>query len=54
MRFAELIFLFPIRVAGLPMQSVVFCGERMGVPSAETWDIEFDLRSYIGPDERGG
>jgi hypothetical protein len=42
------------RIAGLPMQQVVYCGERMGVQNAETWDIQFELRSYIVPDQRGG
>jgi hypothetical protein len=41
-------------LAGLPMQAVVFCGERMGVPNAETWEIQLDIRSYIVPDGKGG
>ena len=42
------------RVAGLPMQQVAYCGERMGVANAETWDMQLDVRSYIVPDGKGG
>lgn len=42
------------RLAGMPMQQVVYCGERLGVPNAETWDIQLEIRSYIVPDKRGG
>ncbi|MFI5231566.1 MAG: hypothetical protein ACHQSE_03535 [Gemmatimonadales bacterium] len=41
-------------LGGLSMQSVVDCGEQIGVPNAETWDIQMDLSSYVTPDGAGG
>ena len=41
-------------LAGMAMQNVVDCGEKIGVPNAETWDIRMDLSSYITTDGTGG
>jgi hypothetical protein len=35
------------RIAGLPMQNVLDCGDKMGLPNAETWDIHMNLLSYV-------
>lgn len=42
------------RIAGMPMQNVVDCGEKMGLPNAETWDIHMNLLSYVQPADNGG
>jgi hypothetical protein len=42
------------RIAGLPMQNVLDCGDKMGLPNAETWDIHMNLLSYVQPGENGG
>jgi hypothetical protein len=42
------------RIAGMPMQNVVDCGDKMGLPNAETWDIHMNLLSYIQPAPNGG
>ncbi|HEV8411703.1 MAG TPA: hypothetical protein VGQ30_14440 [Gemmatimonadaceae bacterium] len=42
------------RIAGIPMQNVLDCGEKMGLPNAETWDIHMNLLSYIQPAQGGG
>jgi hypothetical protein len=42
------------QLGGLTMQSVLDCGEQIGLPNAETWDIQMDILSYIVPDGRGG
>ena len=42
------------RIAGMPMQNVVDCGEKMGLPNAETWDIHMNLLSYVQPGTDGG
>lgn len=41
-------------LGGMSMQSVVDCGEKIGVPNAETWDIQMDLSSYVTPDGADG
>jgi hypothetical protein len=41
-------------IAGLPMENVVNCGEKLGTPNAETWDIDLNLLSYVKPDPNGG
>ena len=35
------------RIAGLPMQRVVDCGDKMGLENAETWDIHMNILSYV-------
>lgn len=35
------------RIAGMPMQKVVDCGDKMGLPNAETWDIHMNILSYV-------
>lgn len=35
------------RIAGMPMQNVLDCGDKMGLPNAETWDIHMNLLSYV-------
>ena len=35
------------RIAGIPMQKVLDCGEKMGLPNAETWDIHMNLLSWV-------
>jgi hypothetical protein len=42
------------QVAGIPMQNVVDCGEKLGSLNAETWDIDMNLLSYIRADPNGG
>ena len=42
------------RLAGIPMQLVVDCGEKMGLANAETWDIEVNILSYVVDDGKGG
>ncbi len=41
------------RIAGMPMQNAVDCGDKMGLPNAETWDIHMNLLSYIQPGPNG-
>jgi hypothetical protein len=41
-------------VGGLAMQSVVDCGAKIGLPNAETWDIEMNVLSYVRDDGKGG
>ena len=38
------------RIAGLTMQSVLECGDKMGLPNAETWDIFLNILSFVVPD----
>ena len=40
------------RIGGMPMQKVLDCGDKMGLPNAETWDIHMNILSYVeaGPD----
>jgi hypothetical protein len=40
------------RIGGMPMQKVIDCGDKMGLPNAETWDIHMNILSYVeaGPD----
>ena len=35
------------------MQNVVDCGDKMGLPNAETWDIHMNLLSYVQPGPNG-
>ncbi|HEY2849509.1 MAG TPA: hypothetical protein VGI97_06500 [Gemmatimonadaceae bacterium] len=35
------------RIASIPMQKVVDCGEKMGLENAETWDIHMNILSYV-------
>jgi hypothetical protein len=42
------------RLGGLTMQTVVDCGDKMGLPNAETWDISMNILSYVVPDGKGG
>jgi hypothetical protein len=42
------------RIAGIPMQNVLDCGDKMGLPNAETWDIHMNLLSYVQPGPNGG
>jgi hypothetical protein len=42
------------RIGGIPMQNVLDCGDKMGLPNAETWDIHMNLLSYIEPNPKGG
>ena len=42
------------RIAGMPMQNVLDCGDKMGTPNAETWDIHMNLLSYVEPAPNGG
>lgn len=42
------------KIAGLPMQRVVDCGEKMGLDNAETWDIHMNLLSWVEAAPGGG
>lgn len=42
------------RIADMPMQKVLDCGQKMGLDNAETWDIHMNLLSYVQPDDKGG
>jgi len=42
------------QIAGIPMEKVVECGEKLGTPNAETWDIDMNLLSYVKADPNGG
>jgi hypothetical protein len=42
------------RIAGIPMQNVLDCGDKMGLPNAETWDIHMNLLSYVQAGPNGG
>jgi hypothetical protein len=42
------------RIAGMPMQNAVDCGDKMGLQNAETWDIHMNLLSYIQPGTTSG
>ena len=42
------------RIAGMPMQNVLDCGDKMGLPNAETWDIHMNLLSYVQANPAGG
>lgn len=35
------------KIAGMPMQKVVDCGQKMGLDNAETWDIHMNILSYV-------
>jgi hypothetical protein len=41
-------------LGGMPMQKVLDCGDHIGTPNAETWDIQMDLASYVTADGTGG
>lgn len=38
------------RIGGITMQTVVDCGEKMGLKNAETWDIFMNILSFVVPD----
>ena len=42
------------RIGGLPMQRVLDCGDKMGLPNAETWDIHMNILSYVEAGQNGG
>lgn len=42
------------RIAGIAMQNVLDCGDKMGLPNAETWDIHMNLLSYVEAAQGGG
>jgi hypothetical protein len=42
------------RIAGIAMQNVLDCGDKMGLPNAETWDIHMNLLSYVEAAPNGG
>lgn len=42
------------QIAGIAMQKVIDCGEKLGTLNAETWDIDMNLLSYIKADPSGG
>jgi hypothetical protein len=37
------------KLAGMPMQKILDCGDKMGLPNAETWDIHMNILSYVNP-----
>ncbi len=41
-------------LAGMAMQEVLDCGDKMGVLNAEVWDIQVNLQSYVKSDPGGG
>jgi hypothetical protein len=41
------------KLAGMPMQNIVDCGDKMGLPNAETWDIHMNILSYVNPGADG-
>ena len=41
------------KLAGMPMQKIVDCGDKMGLPNAETWDIHMNILSYVQPAQDG-
>jgi hypothetical protein len=42
------------KLAGMNMQDVIDCGNKMGLQNAETWDIQINLLSTVNPDGKGG
>jgi hypothetical protein len=42
------------QIAGLGMDRVLDCGDKIGIPNAETWDIQMDIASYVTADGTGG
>jgi hypothetical protein len=42
------------QLGGLGMAKVLDCGDKIGIPNAETWDIQMDISSYVTPDGTGG
>ena len=42
------------QLGGLGMEKVLDCGDKIGIPNAETWDIQMDISSYVTPDGTGG
>lgn len=42
------------KLAGMNMEQVLDCGNKVGVLSAETWDIQINLVSYVKADPSGG
>ena len=41
------------KIAGMPMQKVLDCGDKMGLPNAETWDIHMNILSYVEATQDG-
>ena len=42
------------KLGGMNMQDVIDCGNKMGLPNAETWDIQMNILSTVTPDGSGG
>jgi hypothetical protein len=42
------------QLGGLGMAKVLDCGDKIGIPNAETWDIQMDITSYVTPNGAGG
>ena len=42
------------RIGALPMQRILDCGSAMGIPNAETFDINLSISSYLAPNPKGG
>jgi hypothetical protein len=40
-------------LGGLGMEKILDCGDKIGVPNAETWDIQMDISSYVTVDHGG-
>ena len=41
------------RIGGMPMQRVIDCGDKMGLPNAETWDIHMNILTDVQPTADG-
>jgi hypothetical protein len=41
------------KIGGVAMQAALDCGEKLGVPNAETWDIELNIISFVTEDPHG-
>ena len=44
----------PRNLAGMRRQAIVDCGEKMGLPNAETWDIVMNILTYVEANPNGG
>ncbi len=42
------------KLAGMNMQDVIDCGNKMGLQNAETWDMQINILSTVTPDGKGG
>ncbi len=42
------------RVGKIPMQAILDCGNAMGIPNAETYDIMMSISSTLVPNPKGG